>query len=501
MVNQTFGSNDRSSGERPRGGTGASQAIHKALDTLDAQSLRTLFQEAAGQEALKAPGVIFQRMQREINAGQSGERLLKVWTVLDAFSQTILRNDRRLLISAQRCVVELQGKDPASAVFVAHQALDRGLELAPQTILATVSKAWSAAETLRDLNSCVSLLEFALRMGAFDRTDRHAGGQCDALLATLCDPTPCHRRISSRYKPEVTLADISARMELGARLAQAVVEAGLVFNESRNIERISMSIRALSTVGMLASSQARYRSGEIARNALIRAADEVKLRFQDLDGRDDASDPQRQATGAAMLMRAALTIAHQCFASELRQDGSVQAVRRYALPGATVATLFQALERGKLHLGDSERESIAVIAFCALELEQSQRGDDVRPATLNSALGLVVKRFEDLPEGGESGETAIRRANCVAYILYRALPRITEVSFLNSAIEVLGAAFEANPDGESEYLLLHDAIEKRLGDIQRSRDAKEQATPASRATQKTTGWFSDALKEASERRA
>jgi hypothetical protein len=498
MVNQIFDSNDRSSGERPRGRAGASQAVHTALDALDAERLRTLFQEAVVQEALKSPGFIFQRMQREINVRQSGERLLKVWTVLDAFSQTILIKDHRLSISAQRCVVELQGKDPASAVFVAHQALDRGLELASQTILATVSKAWSTAETLRDLNSCVSLLECALGVGAFDRTDRHAVGQCDALLATLCDPTPCHRRISSRYKPEATLADISGRMQLGARLAQAVVEAGLVFNESRNIERISMTIRALSTVGMLTSLQARYRSGEIAQQALIVAADEVKLRFQDLYDRDAILDPQHQATAAAMLMSTALTIAHRCFASELTQDGSDQVVRRYALPGAAVATLFQALERGKLHLGNSERESIAVIAFYALELEQGQRGDDVRPATLNSALGLVVKRFEDCPEGAESGETAIRRADCVASILYRALPRITEVSFLKSAIEVLAAAFEANPDGEREYLFWYDAIEKRLGEIQRSQNAKEQTTRASSATQKTTGWFSDALKEASE---
>ena len=499
MVNQSFGSNDRSSGGRPRGGEGASQAFRKALDSLDAEALRTLSQQTAAQEALKSPAFIFQRMQREINAEQSGELLLKVWAVLDAFSQTILRNDPRLSISAERCVVKLQEKDPASAVSVAHQALDRGFELVPQTILATVSNAWSRAETLRDLDSCVSLLECALRMGAFDRTDRHAVGQCDALLAKLCDPTPCHRRISSRYKPEVTLADISGRTELGARLAQAVVEAGLVFNESRNVERISMTIRALSTVGVLASLQARYRTGEISLNALKATADEVKLRLQDLEVIDATSDPQQQATVGAELLSAALTIAHQCFASESKQDGSVQAVRRYALPGATVATLFRALERGKLHLGDSERESIAVIAFCALELEESQRGDDVRPAALNSALGLVVRRSEDLPEGGESAETAIRRANCVSYILYRALPRITEVSFLTSAIGVLGAAFYANPDGVSEYTLLHDAIEKRIGDIQMSRDEKVSHTTASRPSQNTTGWFSNALREASER--
>jgi hypothetical protein len=195
----------------------------------------------------------------------------------------------------------------------------------------------------------------------------------------------------------------------------------------------------------------------------------------------------------------ALKLAHQCFAYEPMQDGTVQAVRRYDLPGATVATLFQALERGRLHLGDSERESIAVITFCALELEQGHGGDDVRPATLNSALGLVVKRAKDSAEGSEAGDTAIRRANCVAYILYRALPRITEVSFLNSAIEVMGAAFDANPDGVSEYSLLYDAIEKRLGDIQRDRAEKVPHAPASRPSQETTGWFSQALKEASER--
>ena len=495
MVNQTFGSNDR----YPRGSEIGSQAILRALDTLDAQRLLTLTQEAFAQEALKSPGFIFHRIQREINAGQSGEHLLKVWAVLDAFSQTILRSDRRLLISAQRCVVELQAKDPASAVSVAHQALTRGLELAPQTILATVSKAWGRAETLRDLDSCASLLECGLRMGAFDPRDRQAMGQCDALLGTLCDPTPCHRRISSHYRPEMTLADISDRMGLGARLAEAVVESGLVFNENRNVERISLTIRALSTVGALASLQARYNTGELSRNGLMAAADEVKLRFKDLDAKDTISDPQQQAAVGAILLSTALKLAHQCFGHEPMQDGTFQAVRRHALPGATVATLFQALERGKLHLGDAERESIAVITFCALELEQGQRGDNVRPATLNSALGLVVKRAKDGAEGSESGETAIRRANCVAYILYRALPRITEVSFLNSAIEVLAAAFDANPDGVSEYSLLHDAIEKRLGDIQRARDEKVPHAPASRPSQETTGWFSQALKEASER--
>lgn len=121
MVNHSFGPNDRSSGERTRGGAGASQAIQKALDTLDAESLQTLFQGTAGHAALKSPGFIFQRMQREINAEQAVERLQRVWAVLDVFSQTSLSTDRRLSISAQRCVIELQGKDPAAAVIVARQ--------------------------------------------------------------------------------------------------------------------------------------------------------------------------------------------------------------------------------------------------------------------------------------------------------------------------------------------------------------------------------------------
>lgn len=495
MVNQSFGPSDRPSGGRPRGGEGFPQAIHRALDTLDAQRIRTLTQEPGAQEALRDPGFIFQRMQREINADQPVDRLVKVWPVLDALSQTILRNDRRLLISAQRCVVELQGKDPASAVSVAHQALDRGLALAPQTIVTTVSKAWVRAETLGSLDSCVSLLELALKRGAFDRTDRHAVGQCDALLAILCDPTPCHRRISSRYRSETTLADISARMVLGARLAQAVVEAGLVFNEIRNVERISMTIRALSTVGVIASLQASYKAGEISRAGLMTAAHEAKLQFTDLDARDATYDPQQEAAVGPTLMKAALTLAHQCFGSEPGQDGTARTFRRYALPGATVGTLFRALEGGKLHLGDLEREWIAVIAFCALELEHGQREDVVRAATLNSALGLVVRRPLDLPDGKESAETAIRRASCVSYLLYHALPRITEVSFLNSAIEVLAAAFDANPDGANEYSVWHDAIEKRLAEIQRARDEKVRSPSASRPPQGTTGWFSKALKE------
>lgn len=500
MMNQSFGPSEKPSAGRQRGGLTLSQEIHRALDSLDAARIGVLTKEAGAQDALRDPSAIFRRFQGEIRDDQTAERLHKIWTVLDVFSQTSMGNDRRLSTSAERCVVVLQAKNPPIAVSVAHQALDRGLALSPQTILATLSQAWNHAKTIEGLGSCVSLLESALIKGALAPTDRQTIGKCDALLATLCDPNPCHKRISSHYKPEMTLAEVSTRMLLGARLAQAVVGAGVVFSDSRNQERISLAIRGLSTVGVLASLQARHKVGEISQGSLIAAADEVGFQILGFQAKDANYDPQQQAAVGAALMGAALSLAHQCFCSESLLDGTDRTVRLYALSGATVATLFRAMERGKLELGDSERESIAVITSCALELEQDQRGADLQSATLNCALGLLVKRPGDLSEGGELAISAIRRANCVAHLLYHALPRITEVSFLKSASAVFGVAFEANPDGVNEYSSWHDAIDRRIVDIEKNRAQKVAPMSVSRRPQQSLGWFSQALKEGEEGR-
>jgi hypothetical protein len=288
-------------------------------------------------------------------------------------------------------------------------------------------------------------------------------------------------------------------MVLGARLGRAVVEAGLVFNERSNQERISLAIRGLATVGVLTALHARYKANEIPLAILTAAADELRFPIRTLDAKNETYDSQQQAAVGSELLGAALSLAHQCFGTESLEDGTVRTIRRYALPGATVATLFRALERGKPRLEDAERESIAVITSSALELDQGHGMDEVRVPTLNCALGLVVRRLDELPEGGEAGASAILRAQCVTYLLYYALPKITEVSFLNSAIDLLGMAFDANPDGDAEYSAWHSAIESRIAAIEKSRAEKVAGSSGSRPYKVNSGWFSKALEEGKDR--
>jgi hypothetical protein len=463
-----------------------------ALRELSPQRIAAILQGPSAAQSLKEPGFIFKALQRAIASADTAEGLVKVWAVLDALAASSLRDDTRLSTSAQRCVIELQSRDPLAAASVARQALESNLVLYPKTILATVSKAWENTKTLADVDCFVSLFECALRKQRLDLRHLQTIGQCDALLGALCDPSESPPRISRDYRDEGGLVGVGNRMLLGARLAQTVVEAGLVFDHERNIGRMSLTIWALSSIGSLASLQARFLAGEVSAASLTHAASEMKLRFSGLTAQDGAYDRAGQALVGPQLLRAALELAHYSFGTDVANDNLIRVYRRYALPAVTIASLFRELERSKLELGDSEREAIAVVVFCALEIE-SEYGDNLQPACLNSALGLLVKKSKDQ---ADDGDTATRRAQCVANLLFRGLPKITEVSFLEAAVGVFADAYDANPEGEKEYTAWLEVIEARVKALESKRSNRPTAHPQPpRSKQGQDGWFSELLDE------
>lgn len=284
------------------------------------------------------------------------------------------------------------------------------------------------------------------------------------------------------------------------------MDVGLPFNDPRTAERISMTIRALSSVGSLVSLQAGYIAGPVAHGALMTAARELKINVDIPNNGDGSYDIEHNARVGSTLLASALNLAHYCFASEVQDDGSVRIVHRYALPGVTIATLFRELERNKIELGDSEREAIAVITYCALAMERARadnpdmrparKDDELRPATLNTALGLVVRGVADAPaEPAEAAHsaTAIQRAECVSRILHLGLSKITDASFLGAAQDAMAQAFEVNDAEVDRYTGWHDAIEARLAELDKNRAKMPAAAQSHAKPARSSGWLTKLL--------
>jgi hypothetical protein len=475
------------------------RAMLSSLDSIDEQQWKRLLSQRAVLTSLSSDRALFDQIRTTIESDCSANTLVKIWYLLEALSETPIRSNERRTISTERCVIVLQRKDPIAAAKVARLALDAGLPLEQLTILATASKAVAVASTYEDLEAVVSLWESALREKKMDLRDYRVVGQCDAFLGGLCEPELSKGRLSRHYTTEQSLVDVSKRMTLGARLALAATDGGVCFNDASNQERISLTIRALSSVGCLTNLLGRYHQGEASSGNLLTARQEMKINIPIPEaGKSDLNGAQQIQVGRELLT-AALTLAQRCYITESSEDGAILIQQPYILRGSTISTLLKDLERSKLALGDAERESVAVITFSALELENLSTGDKLLPSTVNAALGLVVRKNPTAPGAQKpaTGITAVRQADSVMTILYRGLGKITERSFLTAAIDTLAEACDANQDDEKRYVAQYTAIEDRLGELPPVPDPSgasiKKANDKSPSAKPQTGWFSKLL--------
>lgn len=366
--------------------------------------------------------------------------LLNAWKLatplLKAFPQ-----EPRLGLSAERLIVSMQKLAPLRAAEMILEGLSFGWTPRPMTIVCTLTKAQSRARSYEDLRLVTDLSVNALEAGALDLQDASTGKRLNVYLACTTDPKPSHQRISDDYAAERTIADVARRAELGLRVADALVKAGVAFSSETTSSRIDYSLRGIASVAAALGLECVVAAKRISAGELESARKRLGLGFDwsapEFEGTDQLRELKKLSE---LLLIGAVEIAGRCLSEQIGSDWGAQRTLPYRIDGRTVSHLLLAVE--SIDLARDEDGYVAVANLLLYCLQVPTVSKDVSLRAVRVALEWMSRDGIDQALQGQA----------IMMVLPEVLPRITDAELLGGRLT----------DKLLEYLEAEPAMEKTI---------------------------------------